>query len=71
MYHNQGSDIYNRPIRITYIYMGPHMSAEKMEVELLLIAFNKGTNAMQEKMKKKLQTLSLQYQIQELKKQGK
>lgn len=51
--------------------MGPHMSAEKMEVGLLLIAFNKGTNAMQEKMKKKLQTLSLQYQIQELKKQGK
>lgn len=50
--------------------MGPHVNAEKMEVELLLMAFNKGTNAMQEKTKKKLQTLNLQHQIQELKKQG-
>lgn len=49
--------------------MGPHVNAEKTEVVLLWWHLTK-EHAMQEKMKKKLQTLNLQHQIQELKKQS-
>lgn len=57
--------------RRTYIYMVSHTKAGKIVAVLLLWHLtNERTHAMQEKMKKNLQMLSSQYQIQELKQHG-